>query len=255
MRGIDYISWSMKDNFSKQSAGYSKYRPDYPAELFQFITSYIKNKKLAWDCGTGNGQSAVQLANHFENVIATDTSSKQLEQAERKENIIYKVAAAEESGIETGTVNLVTVVQAIHWFQFDKFYAEVKRVTSADAHLAVWCYSLLRIEKDIDALIKDYHFNTLTDYWDAERKYVDDGYADIPFPFDKIATPNFEIIKYWALEDLRGYLETWSACQKYLSVNNSNPVLSLMDAMRPFWETGEKKKIIFPIHLLLGAIK
>lgn len=245
----------MKDNFSRQSSLYAKYRPGYPAELFQFITGFVKNKKLAWDCGTGNGQSAIQLANYFEKVIATDISLKQLEQAERKENINYKMAAAEESGIETGTVNLVTVAQAIHWFDFEKFYSEVKRLAAPDAYLSVWCYSLLKIEKNIDALIKEYHFNTLAAYWDEARKYVDNGYAGISFPFEKIATPGFEIIQYWTLEDLQGYLETWSAFQKYVSVNSSNPVLPLIDAIRSFWKTGEKKKIIFPIHLLLGAIK
>lgn len=245
----------MKDNFSKQSARYAKYRPDYPAELFEFITGLTKVKKLAWDCGTGNGQSAVQLVNCFEKVIATDISSKQLEQAEQRENITYKVAAAEHSGIETGTVNLVTVAQAIHWFNFEKFYFEVKRVAAPEAYLAVWCYSLLKIDTNIDALISDYHFNKLATYWDTERKYVDDGYTTIPFPFEKIATPNFEIVKYWTLEDLQGYLETWSAFQKYVSVNSSNPVLPLIDSIRPFWKTGETKKIIFPIHLLLGAIK
>lgn len=245
----------MKDNFSKQAALYAKYRPGYPEDLFTFITSFLKSRKLAWDCATGNGQSAVQLANYFEKVIATDISAKQLEQAEQKSNIIYKVAPAEASGIDTGTVDLVTVAQAIHWFDFDQFYTEVKRVAAAEAHLAVWCYSLLRIDKNIDKIIDDYHFNKLATYWDAERKYVDEGYASIPFSFQKIDTPHFEMVKYWTLEDLQGYLETWSAWQKYLSVNNSNPVLPLIEMIRPFWKTGEAQKIIFPIHLLLGVIK
>lgn len=128
-------------------------------------------------------------------------------------------------------------------------------MAAPDAYLSVWCYSLLRIEKNIDALIKEYHFNTLAAYWDEARKYVDNGYAGISFPFEKIATPGFEIVQYWTLEDLQGYLETWSAFQKYVSVNSSNPVLPLIDAIHPFWKTGEAKKIIFPIHLLLGAIK
>lgn len=245
----------MKDNFSKQAGLYAKYRPGYPEDLFAFITSFVKNRKFAWDCATGNGQSATQLANYFEKVMATDLSSKQLQAAEQKSNIIYKIATAEESGIQTGIIDLVTVAQAIHWFNFDKFYTEVNRVAAAEAHLAVWCYSLLRIDKDIDKIIDEFHFSKLATYWDAERKYVDEGYASIPFPFQKIDTPHFEIVKYWTLEDLHGYLETWSAFQKYVSINNSNPVLQLIESIRPFWKTGETKKIIFPIHLLLGAIK
>jgi hypothetical protein len=245
----------MKDNFSAQADLYAQYRPTYPPELFEYIVSFVGNKNTAWDCGTGNGQSAVELSHYFKKVIATDISSKQIGNAEKAANIFYSVQPSEHTDIDNASVDLVTVAQAIHWFDFEKFYAEVKRVATKNAFIAVWSYSLLKISEPIDQIIRDYHFNFLGSYWDAERKYVDDEYRDIPFPFEKIKVPQFFIEKYWSLQELEGYLNTWSALQKYINANLANPVPGIIDSIRVYWGHQEKRKIIFPIHLLLGAIK
>ncbi len=245
----------MKDNFSRQSSLYAQYRPDYPPELFGYILSVVKNKNNAWDCGTGNGQSAIQLSKHFKNVIATDISEKQLQNAKQAPNIFYSVQAAEQTDIENDRIDLITVAQAIHWFDFEKFYAEVKRVAARQAVIAVWCYSLLSINEEVDDIINDYHFNILENYWDSERKYVDDGYKNIPFPFERIETPIFFIEKNWSIEELEGYLNTWSALQKYVAEIDHNPVPGLIEKIRPYWGQAVHRKIIFPIHLLLGEIK
>ena len=198
----------MKDNFSNQAAVYAKYRPRYPLALFEYIVSFVKDKKLAWDCGTGNGQTAKELSKYFESVYATDISSKQIEHAVKEKNIIYSIEPAEETGINDRTTDLVTVSQALHWFNFDKFYQEVKRVSKPEGLIAVWTYSLLQIDPVTDALIHTYHFETLETYWDVERKYVDDGYRTIPFPFKQISTPEFFIEVNWDLQDLEGYFNT-----------------------------------------------
>lgn len=242
----------MKDNFSRQSSLYAQYRPGYPPELFEYILSFVKTKTTAWDCGTGNGQSAVVLSKHFKKVIATDISEKQLQQAEQANNIFYSVQPAEQTNVESNSIDLLTVAQAAHWFDFDKFYNEVKRVAAANAFIAVWCYSLLHINKEVDNIINEYHFNTLEKYWDAERKYVDDGYAN--FPFEKIKTPAFVIEKYWDLEELEGYLGTWSALQKYIAANAINPVPELIKRIKSYWGDAAKQKIIFPVHILFGKI-
>ena len=245
----------MKDNFSTQAGLYAQYRPTYPPELFEYVVSFVSNKNTAWDCGTGNGQSALALSGYFKKVIATDISSKQIDNAEKAPNIFYSVQSAEKTNIEVNSIDLVTVAQAIHWFDFEKFYTEVKRVASENAIIAVWTYSLLKINESIDQLIRNYHFNFLGSYWDAERKYVDDEYKNIPFPFEKIKVPSFNIEVNWSIEDLEGYLNTWSALQKYIKVNGVNPVPDLIYSLRPYWGPEVKREIIFPIHLLLGAIK
>ena len=244
----------MKDNFSTRAAIYAKHRPTYPSALFEYIMSFVQNKKLAWDCGTGNGQSAIELSRYFENVFATDISSKQIEHAKKGNNIIYTLEPAEKTNLADNSTDLVTVSQALHWFKFDEFYVEVKRVSTATGIIAAWTYSLLQVDEITDALIHKYHFETLEAYWDEERKYVDDGYQSIPFPFKQISSPAFQIEVNWGLEELEGYFNTWSALQKFIAANNYNPVPALIEKIKLNWPAAEVKKIIFPIHLKLGYV-
>lgn len=244
----------MKDNFSKQSAGYAKYRPAYPHQLYDFIFQHVMDNQTAWDCATGNGQAAKELAKVFGKVYATDISQRQIENAVQQPNIFYSVQPAEKTNFPDNSFDLITVAQALHWFRFDAFYLEVKRVAKANSVFAGWTYSLLRISKEIDALIEDHHNNTLGNYWDEERKYVNEEYRTIPFPFKKLATPGFVITYEWTHEELEGYFNTWSALQKFITANHYNPVEELMDRIKTFWKQG-KMNINFPIHLLIGQIE
>ena len=244
----------MKDNFSQQSAGYSQYRPRYPEELFEYIVGFVPGKKLAWDAGTGNGQTAAALASFFENVFATDISPQQLEKASPGNNITYAQEPAEKTTLPDGCVNLITVSQALHWFHFEKFYREVKRVAAPGAVFAAWAYSLLQVDAAIDPVIRHFHFETLQEYWDIERKYVDNGYETIPFPFENILSPGFQIKVGWSLRDLEGYINTWSAVQKIISAGGYNPVPSLIKELGLHWKPDEIKSVCFPVHLKMGYV-
>lgn len=244
----------MKDNFSTQALTYAKHRPSYPTALFEYITSLVKHKKLAWDCGTGNGQSASELSKYFEHVFATDISAKQIEHAAKQDNITYALEPAEKTSLADSSTDLITISQALHWFKFDEFYQEVKRVSTPTGIIAAWTYSLLQVDEPTDAIIHKYHFETMGIYWDEERKYVDDRYEMIPFPFKQIETPAFHIEVNWGLDELEGYFNTWSALQKFIAANNYSPVPSLMDAIKQNWPASTVKKIIFPIHLKLGYV-
>ena len=243
----------VKDNFSKQADLYASYRPAYPAALFDFIFQHVTNKKAAWDCATGNGQTAKELCRHFTQVFATDISQKQLNNAHQAENISYSIQPAEQTNFPDHTFDLITVSQALHWFDFDKFYKEVRRVGKPGSWLSVWMYSLLRITPEIDKIIENYHFDTLSSYWDKERKYVDNNYTTIGFPFDEIKTPAFSIGYEWTIRDLEGYLDTWSALQKFVAANNYSPVPELIRSIEPFWKA-ERMKIRFPVVMKMGRI-
>jgi SAM-dependent methyltransferase len=245
---------AMKDNFSNQAAEYASYRPAYPAALLDYICGLVPEKKLAWDCGTGNGQTAILLAAYFENVFASDISRQQLTKAPAKENIRYVLEPAEQTSLKDCSINLITVSQALHWFHFEKFYAEVKRVAAPGAIIAAWTYSLLHIEPAIDQLIRNFHDETLGSSWDDERKYVIDEYKTIPFPFKPTETPAFEIVTSWTIEMLGGYLSTWSALQKFISANGYDPLPQLMLSLKKYWLPGQAKEIIFPLYLKLGAV-
>jgi ubiquinone/menaquinone biosynthesis C-methylase UbiE len=244
----------MKDNFSTQSSLYAKYRPAYPQDLYDFIFMQVANKQTAWDCGTGNGQAAKELAMAFEKVFATDTSHKQIENAIQLPNIFYSVQPAEQTDFPDNSFDLITVAQALHWFRFDDFYKEVKRVGKINSFFAAWTYSLLRITNEIDALIEYHHYTTLKSFWDEERKYVDEEYRSIPFPFKKIKAPDFKIEYEWTIDELEGYFNTWSALQKFIAAKSYNPVNELMEKIRPLWKT-EKMRVVFPVHLLFAQVE
>lgn len=244
----------MKDNFSSQSDKYAKYRPTYPSDLFDFLNSIISNKQNAWDCGTGNGQAAYELAKTFDNVFATDISQAQIDNAIKADKISYSVQPAEKTNFDNQKFDLIVVAQAIHWFNFDKFYTEVKRTANDNALFCVLGYGKLEISEQIDNVISDFYDNVIGKYWDKERKYIDDYYKTIPFPFNEIQTPNFANTQYWTLEHLIGYLNTWSAVKHFIRQNNYNPVNKLHKDIEQFWDKEQARKIKFPVLLRVGKL-
>ena len=244
-----------KDLFSGHADLYKTFRPDYPADLYKFIMQHVSDSCLAWDVGTGNGQVARVLSSLFTRVYATDISEEQLAKAHPEENICYAKCSAENSGLPHQSVDLITVAQALHWFDFEKFNAEVNRVARPDAIIAVWGYELLSISPEIDALISAFYKNVVGPFWQPERKHIEDSYQSVPFPFDQIASPEFHIEVEWSADELKGYLNTWSSVQKFIEHNKSNPVNALMNDVLKYWNEPAAKKIVFPLFMRLGRVK
>lgn len=244
----------MKDNFSVHSDKYALYRPDYPAAFFEYLNKLVPKKQHVWDCGTGNGQIAFTLASSFQHVYATDISQSQIDNAMRAQNISYSVQPAEKTGFPDNLFNLVVVAQAIHWFDFNQFYAEVNRTAKPDGLICVVGYGLLEIDKEVDELILDFYNNVLGKYWDKERKYLDENYQTIPFPFKEMETPHFVNTKQWTLEQLTGFLNTWSAVKHFINANSYNPVEKLHTDLEKIWSRGEMKPVNFPLLLRVGEI-
>ena len=202
---------------------------------------------------TGSGQAAVGLAAHFARVIATDPSTGQLAQAAAHPRIEYRCTPAEVSLLDTASADLVTVAQAIHWFDLDRFYAEAKRVLKPGGIIAAWTYTLLDVEAGIDKLVSDYYRNVVGPYWPPERKMVDDRYRSLPFPFDPVATPPFEIRTEWSQADLLGYLGTWSATRAYMKAKGVDPLTEFGHSLAALWPDPEMKKTLrWPLHLRVG---
>ena len=246
----------MKDNFSNHAAAYAAFRPVYPVELYDFLFSLVPERSKAWDCGTGNGQVAGVLSDHFKQVEATDISQKQLDYAIGKSNINYQLAPAGQVNIDPATVDLVTVAQALHWFDFDAFYKEIYRVAKPGSVIAAWCYSLLTVNEKVDQVIQHFYADTLGDqYWDSERRLVDDHYQTIPFPFEEISAPEFSIRVSWTFEHLVGYLNSWSAVQHYIRDNKENPVDLITQELRDGWGETDTLEVVFPLYLRVGKVK
>ncbi|MEE9352443.1 MAG: class I SAM-dependent methyltransferase [Thiotrichaceae bacterium] len=229
------MSKAFKDYFSGHAQEYSQYRPKYPAELFSYLASISSEHKIAWDCATGNGQSAVFLTDHFAEVIATDASKTQIQNATSKSGITYQVATAENSHIESNSIDLVTVAQAFHWFDQDAFASEVDRVLKKQGILAIWTYNLLSINPELDTVIHHLYENILGDYWAFERGLVESGYKEVQLPFEAIETPEFQMSTEWNLSQLIGYLCTWSAVNKYQQEQGNNPVEAIYDDILKAW--------------------
>lgn len=242
----------IKDNFSKQSATYAKYRPHYPLDLYQYLYSRIKGFGCVWDCATGNGQVATQLAKQFEQVIATDISSAQLSNAVPANNITYDIAPAESTSIASHSIDLITVGQAIHWFDHEPFYKEVQRVANQYALLAYWSYGSFKTSSTIEKAIKNFHSNTVGDYWDPERKIWENEYKEIDFKLKGFERKDFKYKLNWDISHLEGYLNSWSAVQHYIKKEGDNPVIPFIEELKHEWDS--VREVVFPVFLYAGRV-
>lgn len=245
-----------KDLFSSKSGDYRKFRPEYPLEFVEEIVSLSPGLESAWDCATGNGQVATILADHFKSVCATDISSSQLENAVRHSHIQYEMSRAESTGFTKNSFDLITVAQAVHWFDFKAFYKEVRRVARKNGILAIWGYGLLRFNNEIDQQIDHFYRNTVGIYWDKERQFIEQSYKNIPFPFPEIQlSQEYTIKKDFSRESLAGYLGTWSSVKKFTETRGFNPIKGLLEDLIPYWGDPEKQLTAeFPLFTRIGRI-
>ena len=244
----------MKDNFSTHSDKYAQYRPTYPVELFEFIMTHVKHTKTAWDCGTGNGQVARQLANYFEQVYASDISAQQIEHAQKHSNIIYSVQPAEKTNYPDKSFDLIVVAQAIHWFNFEKFYTEVKRALKNDGVFVVLRYGNAYITAEIDAVVEKLYNGIVGPYWDKERKYIEESYQTIPFPFQEVETPQFVNTFSWTFEHFVGYLKTWSAVKHFIKQRGYDPLDDIYEELSYSWGNVATREVNYPLLLRVGTI-
>jgi ubiquinone/menaquinone biosynthesis C-methylase UbiE len=249
---------SAVDHFSSTSREYSFSRPIYPDVLYKFLNDITPNKDMAWDCATGNGQAAIGLCKYFKNVIASDASKGQLEYQFNRNNIIYEMFPAEKANIKDNSVDLITVAQAAHWFDLDKFYKEVTRVAKYSGILAIWSYGMHKIDNDLDKVSEKLNVDgeILGRYWPKETKYVKEDYKTIPFPFKEIPAPKFEMTVNWNLDDLVSYMQTWSAVKRFSTEKKFNPLSLVMREFERLWGNHDKQKPIkWDINFRVGKIQ
>ena len=245
-----------KDLFSGQASQYALYRPTYPDELFRYILSFVNAKDAAWDCATGNGQAAAKLAHYFKVVYGTDISTAQLANAQQKENIQYSIAPAERTPFPDNSFDLITVAMAYHWLNWEAFGAEAKRVGKKDSVVAVWAYHTLYTNSEaLNDLYLHFYQNIIGPYWDKERRFVDEKYATVNFPFEPLPSSSFQTVLEWSRDQFKGYIETWSSVQKYRKEHQTSPLLLIEEELDSIWPAVETRTVTFPICLLLGRIR
>jgi len=244
---------TFKDHFSKQAADYAKFRPRYPQEIFEYLGRIAPSRQLAWDCGTGNGQAAVALAAVFDRVIATDASEKQIANAQSYDRVEYRVASAESSSLESNTIDLLMVAQALHWFDLDRFYAQARRILKPDGVLAATAYNLLQISPAIDQVVNRYYYEIVGPFWPAERALVE-NFTELPFPFQEKNPPSFQMNANWTMEELLGYLRSWSATQGFMAARGEDPLDQISGELRSIWgNRRRRRRVTWPLILRVGV--
>lgn len=246
------------DHFAQVAGHYAAHRPTYPAALFDWLADQVPVRDLAWDCATGTGQAAGELARRFSRVVATDASSGQIAAATPCSGVEYRTAPAEQSGLEAGSVDLITVAQALHWFDLDSFYAEARRVLKPGGLLAVWTYGVFDTEAGDEAAtvqrhLHTFYYETVGPYWPPERRHVENGYADLAFPFEPVTAPAFSMAVDWRLSDLAGYLRSWSATARYRELHGEDPVDRLVKELQDIWGGG-LRRILWPLSIKAGRV-
>lgn len=244
-----------KDLFSVQAGDYARYRPSYPDLLLDTVLPFVTNRQIAWDCATGNGQAALLLAEHFTRVIATDISKEQLALAKNKANIEYIKCAAEQTPLPANSIDLITVAQAYHWFNFSAFEAEVRRVGKPGSVIAIWAYNLPTTDNKFVNTILEKFYKIITDpYWDPERRYIDEEYTSVPFNYTVILETKLSMNCRWSANDMAGYLGSWSAVQHFIADKKYHPFKLIADELNRHWKPDEIKEVSFPLFLKCGVL-
>ncbi len=242
------------EHFSSVAGAYAAYRPSYPAELFGWLAEVAPAPALAWDCGAGSGQGTRGLAERFAHVVATDASRAQIGSAVRAPGVSAWAATAERSAIRTGRVDLIAVAQALHWFDLPAFYDEARRVLRPGGVLAAWTYADPRVEGP-PAPVLDAFADEVRPYWPPQRGLVDSGYRGIPFPFAEVAVPAFGMAADWTLDELVGYLGTWSAVGAYRTLRETDPLPGLRATFaEPWGNPATRRRVVWTLSVRAGRV-
>jgi SAM-dependent methyltransferase len=244
---------TFKDHFSERAAGYASYRPHYPPALADWLASVAPARTTAWDAGCGSGQLSTLLGDRFAKVIATDASEAQVAQAMVHPNVEYRVEPAEKTSIVDGTIDLITVAQAAHWLDLSAFYQEASRVARDGAIVALIAYGHTQVVPDVDAVIQRFYSGALDPFWPPERKHIETGYRNLPFPFTRLSSPSFAMRVSWSADELIGYIRTWSAVRAMEKATDSSATEQFAAELRQAWGDADRD-VAWPLVILAGRI-
>ena len=246
---------TFKDHFSVAASGYAAHRPVYPRSVAEALAARSPGRSRVWDAGCGSGQLSVVLADVFEKVVATDASAAQVAQAVQHPRVRYEVAPAEASGLPDASVDCAVAAQAAHWFDLDAYYREVRRVSRPGGLVALVTYAVLEVEPEVERLMAQFYWHTLDGHWPPERRLVEEGYRSLPFPFEPVEAPPLALEHRWNVEQLLGYVGTWSAVQSLKKAGRGEDLERFGAELRAAWGDPSRERLIrWPLSLRLGRV-
>ncbi|MEG3641334.1 methyltransferase domain-containing protein [Magnetococcus sp. PR-3] len=242
-------------HFQQGGKAYASHRPNYPKSLAHALADLTPDKQLAVDVGCGNGQLTKRLSPLFTEVVGTDVSKTQLQQASKAQNLTYRLEQAEELSMADNSVDLLVAAQAAHWFDLPRFYQMVKRVLKPGGVIALVSYGVPTLAGVVNAPFQKFYWQDLHTFWPPERLHVEQGYMTLPFPFDPLAFPKQQLEKDWDLPALMGYVGTWSALKRAHKHGYPHLQAHLEDALKPVWGAiHNKHTITWPITVRAGRL-
>jgi ubiquinone/menaquinone biosynthesis C-methylase UbiE len=148
-------------------------------------------------------------------------------------------------------MDAITVCQALHWLDQPKFFAEAARVLGRKGVLVVSVYSDPELENlAVNPILQHYNKAVVGQYWPPERKMVDEQYRSVKFPFEELPVPRLVMERQWNLEQLVGYLRSWSATVRYIDAMGSDPTEEFRSALAERWgDPQQSQRIIWPFTI------
>ncbi|MEO0604714.1 MAG: class I SAM-dependent methyltransferase [Myxococcota bacterium] len=250
------VERGFSDHYGTMAGKYADYRPNYPATLFERIAQAAPGRRRCWDCATGNGQAAVGLVAHFDEVIATDASAAQIAHAVSLDGVSYRCEPAEATSLLDASIDAVTVAAALHWLDRPKFFAEVRRVCRPGALIAIWTYTTrFEVSAVVDPVLEHYARDVLGPYWPPGSDVVANGYRDVELPFDELPSPALAIREPWTLHRLVGYLNTWSAAGRFRAALDRPATDAIVESLERAWgPADESREVVVPLTVRLARV-
>ena len=248
---------SGRNPFGDRSAAssYDRVRPSYPPELFAALAKRVASHRVAWDAGSGTGKAAATLVDSFDRVVATDASLPMLLHARPAKRVLYCVCDSSRVALRDHVVDLVVAAAAVHWFDLDPFYEEVRRVLDAKGRIVAMSYFAPVFANALDADFGTFVKEVLEGYWDPRTRTVMDAYRSLPFPFREEPAPAFDAVARWNVNEFLDYLDSLSAARAFFDRHGERPSMHVAESVRRHWGDKGTRDVSFPVFVRIGRLR
>lgn len=146
---------SFQPKFGHAAEEFQRYRPDYPAALYDHILAQVseQSRGCAMDLGAGTGRVTAHLLPYFREVISVEPDRGMAAKiVERFPQAMVREATVEDHVQPAESVDLITIANALHWMEADRVFANTRVWLRPGGILAVCDLPLPKATATIEAL-------------------------------------------------------------------------------------------------------